>query len=296
MLPIRMTPVADAASAQGPTNDPAQPESKRRRTSDPSPTGLLTLPSDLRDLVSTRLAPRDVMRLTAVSKQSRAAFAEPARASVARAVESATKIVLEAQGASLETMDRLLRGPDGIPQLPPHLQADPLAAVAERLGSLAQEVSTLPGPDQHARFSALLDRVQALDEKARGPAFISFAMAVRAVPGLDADARHGAFVGVTNGLKLLAEDDQARFAAALLLGHAINFLPDNTHKEAVQQTVDVLRPMPGTVHEFVLRLPDQQLNPWIKAKLGKAIAEDKAAALSWTFPICREANLTGIKK
>ena len=314
-------PVAGTATAQGPATEAAPPTSKRKRAPEQAHLDLFGWPSGPRHDVIDRMAPRDVVRLPAVSRQFRVDFADPARVATQAVVASAAALTLEARDASLETIGRLLKGPDGIPQLPPFfqtkpreavtlrlgvlapelaaaltleagdasletiggllrgplgipqlppiLQAEPLEAVSLRLGTLAREVSDLPGPDQSARFSALLDLTKELGPE-RGSGLACLAIALEA---LDRDAVYDAFDGVANGLKLLPKDDPARMYAIVPLSHSIPVLHEKIKGKARRQLVEVLRPLPGEMPERVLNLPDNVLSPFIKDVLRQAIAE-----------------------
>lgn len=188
----------------------------------------------------------------------------------------AAQLSREAQAGNLETIDRLLNSPAGIAALPPLFQAEPRKAITERLGQLARQVSNLPDSDQPARFSALLDRAQALGAEG-GRALTYIAVHVGA---LTEQARHHALCDVANRLKLLPMDHPARSLAPLMLSRSIPHLPEENRSEATRQIVEVLRPLPSDKREFVLARPDDQLSPAIKDALRQALAEDSATSLS----------------
>ena len=262
-----MTPVASTATAQGPAAEVAQPPSPRSRAPDPTHFNLAGLPSGPCDEVTLRMAPRDVVRLAATSRQARADYGDAARA--------ATR-VMEAQAASLETIDRLLNGPAGITELPPIFQAAPRRAVIQRLNDLARQVRTLPEPDRPAGFAAILDQAQTLGADG-GRALTYLAMHVADLPE---GARHEAFHGLANRLKLLPVDHASRTLASLTLSRSIPHLPEESRDQATRQIVEVLRPLPRVQREFVLARPDDQLSPAIKQALRQAIAAEEATALS----------------
>lgn len=267
MLPTGMTPVAGTATAQGPAAEAAQPVSPRNRAPGPNHFDLAGLPSGLRDEVTRRMAPRDVLRLAAASRQDREDHADAARAA---------RQVLEAQVASPETIGRLLNGPGGIAELPPIFQAAPRKAVIQRLNDLAMQVGALPEPDRPARFSAVLDRTQTLG--AEGGTTLTY-LAVH-VAGLPEGARHGAFCGLANRLKLLPVDHASRTIASLTLSRSIPHLPEENRDEATRKIVEVLRPLPRVQRKFVLARPDDQLSPAIKQALRQPVAEEGRISLT----------------
>lgn len=264
-----MTPVAGTAAAQGLAADMEQPASPRNRTPNPTHFDLAGLPSDLRNEVTRCMAPRDVVRLAATSRQAREDYADAARAAT---------WVLEAQVANPETIDRLLNGPAGIAELPPIFQAAPRQAVIQRLNDLAMQVRALPEPDRPARFASILDRAQTLGADG-GRALTHLAGHVADLPE---GARHEAFRGLANRLKLLPADHGSRTIASLTLSRSIPHLPEESRDEATRQIVEVLRPLPRFQREFVLARPDSQLSPAIKQALRRPVAEEGSLSRAGT--------------
>ena len=189
----------------------------------------------------------------------------------------AAQLSREAQAADLEAIDRLLHSPAGIAALPLRFQAEPRGAIARRLGELARQIRLLQDPDRPARFSALLDRAQALGTPEGGTALTHLASCVTELPP---EARPGAVRGVADRLELLPVDHAARTIASLTLSRLIPRLPPESRDAAARRIVEVLRPLPPAQRGFLLARPDDQLSPALKDALRQAWADDSAASLS----------------
>lgn len=232
----------------------------------PTPFGLSALPPELRDNIVDRLAPRDVVRLGATSKQIQKDFAEAA---------TVATLVRDVTGANLETIDRLLNATDRIANLSPHRQMALQVTVTGWLIDLATQVWRQNESERPTLFSELLRRAAALGADG-GRVMTHLALCITNLP---VAARHDAFLDLANRLKSLPVDHVERIMATLMLALAIPELPEEIGDEATRQTVEVLRPLPSQQHKFVLNMPDDQLSPAIKNALRQAIAEDEAAAL-----------------
>lgn len=191
MLPVRMTPVPGTAPVRDPAANAAPPVIPLIRVPGQAPVGLSALPAGLRDEVTHRLPPRDVVQLAATCKEARENYAEAVTAA-ARAQEAA--------GANLEILGRLLNGPDGIAKLPPLLQAEPWRAAARRLGDLAKQVADHPQPARTARFDSLIQMAGRLPKTERGAPLTRLAFAVQYLPEPDRHPRFAALLAPTGPL------------------------------------------------------------------------------------------------
>lgn len=258
-------PVAGTATAQDPAMDAEQPVSRRGRSPNP-PHFLSALQPELRDEVAHRLAPRDIVRLTATYQQAKMHFAD---------ARTAAERVMEAQNADLATIDRLLNGPDSIADLSPRYQATSRMALAQRLGDLAMQVKALPEPDRPAGFSALLVRSKGLGVEGSA-ALTLLAMHVADLPQ---EARHEAFRDVADRIKQLPDEHADRLWATTMLHQSIPALPEENRDDATRWIVELLRPLTDLQRKFVMDR-DNMFSPAIKEALRQAVAKEGAASPS----------------
>ena len=263
--------MAGTATVRDPGAEVARPGSPRGGAQSSASFDLSPRPLDHRSQVVPRLPPRGAAALVTTSTQMRDDHGNAVRT----ARETQLSLINEAQAADLETIDRLLNSPAGITALPSLFQVAPREAIAKRLPQLARQLENLPEQDRPARFSALLNRAQALG--AEGD--IALMYITPHMADLPEEARHGAFRDVANRLKLLPVDN-VRTIASVMLSVCIQALPKASRDEAIRQIVEVRRPLSGHQSEELLATGDDQLPPAIKDALRQAIAEDEATSPS----------------
>lgn len=191
-------------------------------------------------------------------------------------VTSVTTRSRDANGASLETIDRLLTATDRSANMSPKRQEALRGTATRWLIDLATQVWRHSEPERPSVFSELLRRAAALGADG-GRVMTHLALCVMNLP---VASRHDAFFDLASGLKSLPVDHAERIMAAPMLALAIPELPAESGDEATHQIVEVLRPLTGKQRKFVLDMQEDQLSPAIKTALRQAIAADEAAALS----------------
>ena len=186
--------------------------SPRSRIPDQAPVDLSSLPAGLRDEVTHRLPPRDVVRLAAISKQARENYAEAAAEATLNTLETVAARIHEAKGADLATLDRLLNGPGGIAGLPPLLQAGPWRAAAESLGDLVNQVADQPEPARTGLFDHILQMARRLPEAERGIPLTHLAAVIQHLPQPD---RHSRFAELPTQAGPLPDADRLQLEEQL---------------------------------------------------------------------------------